>query len=81
MYGVDGSNALVNEVMRRGDFFFKQRLCQDSDHFLYTDANTDAYTEDLEWLNWITSLATDSVSYTRGLEVRRLVQINPDWIN
>ena len=81
VYGVDGSNALANEVVRRGDFFFKQWLDQDSDHFLYTEANIDAYAEDLEWLNWITSLAADSVSYIRGLEVRRIVQINPDWID
>ena len=67
--------------MRRGDFFFKQWLDQDSDHFLYTEANIDAYAEDLEWLNWITSLAADSVNYIRGLEVRRLVPINPDWID
>ena len=80
VYGYDDSVALARELCRRGDFFFELWLAQDSDTFLYADHHFTDYTEQLPWLEFIASKDAASVSFIRGLDIRRTIPINPEWV-
>ena len=58
-----------------------QWLHQDSDTFLYEQAHLDAYEEKLGWLDWISVQDINSDGFIRGLEIKQMFPINPEWFD
>ncbi len=72
-YTEAGAVELAREVLRRGNYFFRQWLYSEETDYKYTDSVLAGYQEDLEWVTWMTAQDTESVEFGRAMAVRRML--------
>ena len=69
------AHQLCREYCRRGELFYQLWVESDCgvDEFDYCDEHIAEYVEDIEWLDFMIGLPTESTAFGRGMELRRLV--------
>ena len=77
VYQREGAYILACEYCRRADYFFGLWVVSEVEEYIY-DADTIAsYQEDMQFLDYMTSLDVMDPGLERGLEVRSFVPTNP----
>ena len=72
-YGRAGAHQLCREWCRRNEYFFRIYQAAENDFFEFAQAHIDDYQEDMEWLDFMIAEPADTVTFARGMEIRRMV--------
>ena len=77
VYGAEGARVLGREVARRGTHFFELYLESDDGWTQYSDKELSSYVESIDWVEWLSEQDIMSPQFERGMEIRRILPINP----
>ena len=72
-----GAVELAREVTNRSNYCYALWLSSDVPVFRYSEADLEGYLEGLEWINWMLAQEVESVSFSRGMQIRRMLPTNP----
>ncbi len=74
-YTREGATHLAKEYCRRSHYFFMRWLNSDDEDFQFTEAVTDEYQEQEEWLEWVLSMSHEDPCFDKVVEMRSRVPV------
>ena len=75
-YGQEAAWQLVDEVARRGNWFYNRWVQSGSIAPFCFDEAVASYTESEEFVEWLRWLAAESAAYTEAMKIRRIIPLN-----